>query len=140
MLFVGKIASRVLDPAIGKLLRGPLDTFEKLEVAVALVRAPGRALSLPELASATALTADQIQRGIADLQAATLVNTAGGLVRLVVRSAADEAAFAALADLHARDAPAIAVVMSELALDKIRGMAAHAFAEAFQTRRKKDDS
>ncbi len=139
MLFVGKIASRVLDPAIGKLLRGPLDTFEKLEVAVALVRAPGRALSLPELASATALTADQIQRGIADLQAATLVNTAGGLVRLVVRSA-DEAAFAALADLHARDAPAIAVVMSELALDKIRGMAAHAFAEAFQTRRKKDDS
>lgn len=136
---MGKIASRVLDPAIGKLLRGPLDTFEKLEVAVALVRAPGRALSLPELASATALTADQIQRGIADLQAATLVNTAGGLVRLVVRSA-DEAAFAALADLHARDAPAIAVVMSELALDKIRGMAAHAFAEAFQTRRKKDDS
>lgn len=139
MLFVGKIASRVLDPAIGKLLRGPLDTFEKLEVAVALVRAPGRALSLPELASATALTADQIQRGIADLQAATLVNTAGGLVRLVVRSA-DEAAFAALADLHARDAPAIAVVMSALALAKIRGMAAHAFAEAFQTRRKKDDS
>ena len=39
MLFVGKIASRVLDPAIRKLLRGPLDTFEKLEVAVALVRA-----------------------------------------------------------------------------------------------------
>lgn len=139
MLFVGKIASRVLDPAIGKLLRGPLDTFEKLEVAVALVRAPGRALSLPELASTTALTADQIQRGIDDLQAAKLVNTAGGLVRLVVR-AADDAAFAALADLHARDAPAIAVVMSELALDKIRGMAAHAFAEAFQTRRKKDDS
>lgn len=139
MLFVRKIASRVLEPAIRKLLRGPLDTFEKLEVAVALVRAPGRALSLPELASATALTADQIQRGIDDLQAATLVNTTGGLVQLAVR-AADDAAFAALADLHARDAPAIAVVMSELALDKIRGMAAHAFAEAFQTRHKKDDS
>jgi len=139
VLFVGKIASRVLDPAIRKLLRGPLDTFEKLEVAVALVRAPGRALSIPELARTATLTTDQIRRGIDDLQAAKLVNDAGGLVRLVVKPA-DEPAFIALADLHARDASAIAVAMSELALDKIRGMTAHAFAEAFQTGRKKDDS
>jgi hypothetical protein len=129
----------VLDPAIRTLLSGPLDSFEKLEIAVALVRAPGRALSMVELARTTPLSSEQIRRGVEDLQVAKLANAAGGLVRLVVRPSED-AAYQALADLHRRDPSAIAVAMTELSLEKLRGMTAHAFAEAFQTVRKKDET
>ncbi len=111
----------MLDPAIQKLLRSPLDTFEALEVAVALVRAPGQALSLAELVRTTALTRDQVALGIEELQEAELAHAAGGLVRLAV-DARDVAAYHALADLHAKDPSAIAMVLSELALEKIRKM------------------
>jgi hypothetical protein len=134
---VRKIASRVLDPAIRNLLRGPLDTFEALEVTVALVRAPGQALSLAELVERTAMSRDQVARGVEQIQQAKLANASGGLVRLVL-TRPDEATYLALVDLHARDPSAIAVAMSELALEKLRGMTAHAFAEAIANRKKDD--
>lgn len=126
----------MLDPEIRELLHDSLDTFEKLEVALALVRAPGQALSMAELVHTTKLAPEHVYRGVEELRVAKLVNDAGGLVRLVVTT---EAPYRALAELHARDPSAIAVAMSELALDKIRGMAAHTFGEALVAARKKDD-
>lgn len=126
----------MIDPSVRKLLRDPLDTYEKLEVAVALVRAPGHALSLAELQRSDVLSAEQIARGVEDLARVGLVHTAGGLVRLAIPPA-ETTAYLALSEQHARDAPAIAVALSELALEKIRGMTAHAFAEAFHSRTKK---
>lgn len=125
-----------IDPSIRRLLAGQLDTFEKLEVAVALFRALGQTLSVDELVRASGLPHGQIVEGIHGLVGVQLANHAAGLVRLVVR-AADRDAFVALVDLHARDRAAIAQAMSVDAMDKIRGMAARTF--AFQSGRRRDD-
>jgi len=126
----------VIEPIL-KLLRGPLDTFEKVEVGVALYRAPGRALSTMELARVSGLEPEHVLRGIAELRQAKLANEVGELVRLTLRTS-DEPAFHALVEQYTRDRSALAHAMSEAARDKIRSMAAHAFAEAFEAGRKKD--
>lgn len=134
---VGNSASRVIEPAIRRLLHAPLDTFEKLEVALALYRAPGRALSITEIAHLAVLTPEQTRRAVEDLHAAKLVNGVGGLVHLLLQPP-DEDAFRALAELDAHDSARIVALMSEVALDKIRGMTAHAFSEGFHGRKKSE--
>jgi DNA-binding MarR family transcriptional regulator len=120
---------------IRRLLEAPFDTFEKLELTAALWRATAHTQSPAELAKQTQLPPDMIDRALADLVAAKYVEIAGGLARLVVRPE-DLAGLRALVELYDSDRILIVRVLSEISMDKIRGMAARAFADAFQLRKK----
>jgi hypothetical protein len=120
---------------IRRLLVAPFDTFEKLELAAALWGAAAHTRSPAELAKQTQLPMDLVERGLAGLVAAKYVELAGGLARLVIPKN-DVADVQALIDLYDGDRILIVRVLSEISMDKIRGMAARAFADAFQLRKK----
>ncbi|HEY4178157.1 MAG TPA: hypothetical protein VGM90_15025 [Kofleriaceae bacterium] len=127
-----------IPPPVQQLLRGPLDTFEKLEVAVVLTRSEAFSSSVAELTKAIRFPLESIERGIDALVGLHIAEFSGGLVRLTI-PARDVAAYEALVQLYDADRVSIAQAVSEIAMEKIRGMAAQTFAEAFQASRKKSD-
>lgn len=127
-----------IPPAVYGLLSGPLDTFEKLEVAVGLSRAPAQTSSVAELVRATGTPRDSVERGARALIELELVESSGGLLRLVP-PASQAPAYAELLQVYDADRVLIVQAVSEIAMGKIRGMAARTFAEAFASSRKKSD-
>jgi hypothetical protein len=123
---------------VRRLLEGPLDTFEKLEIAVALWHAAAHTRSAREIATQAQLPLELIERALGDLIAASFVELAGGLARLVGR-AEQLADVQALVELYESDRIVIVRLLSEISMHKIRGMAARAFADAFQLRKKPED-
>ncbi|MBA3463055.1 MAG: hypothetical protein H0T46_24070 [Deltaproteobacteria bacterium] len=122
-----------------RLLEDSLDTFEKLEIAVALWHATAHTRSARELATHTQLPIDSIERALAELVAAKFVELAGGLARLVIQQAQREH-LKTLVELYEGDRILFVRLLSEISVTKIRGMAARAFAEAFQLRKKQEDN
>lgn len=114
-----------------------MDSLEKLEIVVALHRAPAGTSSPAALAATLQLEPELAAVAIADLARANVVESAGGLTRLV-RAGEDGAAIDELVALYDQDRLMIMRAMSTIALEKIRGMAARAFADAFHFRKKKD--
>jgi hypothetical protein len=131
------LSTRLPQP-VQQLLRGPLDTFEKLEVAVVLARSPALTSSVSELTKSINFPLESIERGIATLVAVGIAESSGGLVRLTP-PARDVPAYQKLVELYDADRVQIAQAVSEIAMEKIRGMAARTFAEAFHATRKKND-
>ncbi len=128
--------SRV-SPKLRRLLEAPLDTFEKLEICMVLWTAAARTQSPRELAARVQLPIDLVEHALADLVAAHFVELAGGLARLTVP--ADLVPdVQALVELYATDRLTIVRTLSELAMDRVRSMAARAFADAFQIRKKRE--
>ena len=124
-----------IPPQLRRLLESPLDTFEKLEICMVLWTAAARTQSPRELAARVQLPLDLVERGLEDLVAAKYVELAGGLARLTVpASQVDDVQ--ALVEMYATDRILIVRTLSELAMDRVRGMAARAFADAFQLRKK----
>jgi predicted methyltransferase len=125
-------------PHIRRLLESPLDSFEKLEVLTVLVHATTGTSSVRVLALMTDLPLDVIAQVLEDLRAARIVATSGGLARL---TATGEMASGVreVVDLYESDRPLVAQVLAERSMDRIRGMAARAFAEAFGPRKKPGD-
>ena len=129
-----------VSPAVRALLAETLDTFEKLEIAIALQRAPLHSLSIEELVRAIGnLARDQIEHGVAELVAAGVCSATLRIVRLTP-TPTDAPTYAALVEQYDRDHAAIAQAISEVAMEKIRGMAARTFAEAFHATRKRGDN
>lgn len=124
--------------AVRRLLDGTLDSFEKLELALALHRAPARTLSVPELSKQLQLPRDIVERGVDELCRVGVVHVAGGLARLAI-PADDPTALEELAALYDEDRLLVVRTLTDIAMNKIRGMAARTFADAFQLRRKKED-
>lgn len=128
---------RDLPEGVRRLLLGPVDAFEKLEVLLAL-HARTDASRAAELATATGVAERQVEAATAALEAAGLVERHGGGWR--VRGASPDApAVAELAAAWAASRPAIMKVMTQRALERIRASAARAFADAFRLRRRDDD-
>ncbi len=125
-------------PAVRRLLESPLDSFEKLEIVVALHRTAARTSSNAELASAIALPLEIVSRAVDELVRAGFVENAGGLTRLTA-SPADRAAVGELVELYDEDRILVVRALSQIAMDKIRGMAARTFADAFKLRKKRED-
>jgi hypothetical protein len=120
-----------LPPEIQRLLLAPFDSLEKLEICVALWRAPARTSSPGELTRRILLPADVIDHALEELVAAHAVELAGGLARLVPPESTQ-----ALVEIYEADRLLVIRVLSELAMDRIRGMAARTFADAFNLRKK----
>ena len=127
-----------ITPQLRRLLEAPLDTFEKLEICVELWTAAARTKSPKELAARIELPVDLVYRALADLVAAKFVELAGGLARLTIP--ADHVdQMQELVEIYATDRILIVRTLSELAMERVRGMAARAFADAFQLRKKGED-
>jgi len=129
------VTSSRLPREIRRLLETDLDSIDKIEAIRHLRRA---LVPVPrdELMRALHLEREAMHALIAELSRAGLVDAAGarGAVRLggkVVGAAWDE-----LMRLYEEDRVAIVAALSELAVGRIRTMAARAFGEALVSRKK----
>lgn len=115
-----------------------LNSFEKLEIAIALHRAEAHTLSVAELSTKLRLSYQVVERGIDELVRDGVLHVASSDVRLTLDPrhlpAMDE-----IATLYDEDRLLVVRTLTEIAMNKIRGMAARAFADAFQLRSKKED-
>jgi hypothetical protein len=126
-------------PHLRRLLESPLETFEKLEILTALVRASGHVLSAHELVTAVDLPIEVVAAALAELAAAGVVETSAGLARLAPKGP-DLPAIRELVGFYEADRVAVARELSEQSMVRIRGMAARAFAVAFQPPKKPGDA
>lgn len=120
------------------LLTTQLDSFEKLEIVRAL-RASAHVVSTEALEVTCRFTSELIRETLNDLERARIIEREGGSgdVRLGTRSKAPE--FEALMQLYEGDRSHVLSVLSSQAMERIRLMAARAFADAFLIRRKRGD-
>jgi sulfur relay (sulfurtransferase) DsrF/TusC family protein len=127
-----------LTAAARRLLGVSLDSFEKLEISIALHRTAAHTLSVPELCTRLKLSSRVVDRGIDELTHAGVVRLADGAVRLTL-DAQDVPAMDEIAALYDEDRLLVVRALTEIAMEKSRGMTARAFADAFQLRKKKED-
>jgi hypothetical protein len=134
----GRVSELKLDDRLRTLLETDLDSFEKLEL-VRTLRASGQAMSRQELAAACRFPSGTIDEALADLEQVKVVewDTGRRLVRLGQGSQAP--GFAALMQLYDEDRSGILAVLSSMAMQRIRSMAARTFADAFVIRKKRGD-
>jgi hypothetical protein len=132
------VPTQQLTAAARRLLDVMLNSFEKLEITIALRRTPTHTLSLSELGSKLNLSLNIVERGVDELVRAGAVQLVDGVVRLSL-DAKDIPAMDEVATIYDDDRLLVVRTLTEISMDKMRGMAARAFADAFQLRRKKDD-
>lgn len=127
-----------LDDGVKTLLETKLDSFEKLEVVRAL-RASGRPMSCSELETACRLSSELIEDAVASLQRSKFVehDATGRGIWLGISST--DPRFEALMKRYNEDRIGVLKVLSSSVMQRLRSMAARAFAEAFVIRRKRDD-
>jgi DNA-binding transcriptional ArsR family regulator len=129
--------STTLPDGIRDLLANRIDSFEKLEIVVALHAAPRTTLSIEEMCRRLKLTRDTVRQATMELRGASLVVlTSAGDVQLLPPSERDHAILEQLVRLYDEDRFTVVKAMGEIALDRIRGMASRAFADAFVIRKK----
>lgn len=132
------MSDRDLDPdqkrLVFRMIVDVLDSFEKLEVIVALDRA-GRPLSLADLARAASLDDRLIGDAADGLVADAVVTCASDLYRLD-RTGPWGPKLDALLALYRGDRLEVVTMMSKASLERMRERAARAFADAFVIRKK----
>ena len=121
-----------------RLLLGPIDSFEKLEVLLALRETGESSLTAAALAARACVPLEQAEPALAELASAGLAaRRSDGTWR--VGTAADAEAIDELAAAWTTCRPAVLKAMTGRAVGRIRASAARAFAEAFRLRGRKDD-
>jgi hypothetical protein len=123
-------------PGLRRLLESKLDTYEKLELVVVLSQRPGRTDTIDVLTRDLQVGHDVLRRLAAAID---FVEVDGDTVRLVA-TPEELALVAEGAQLYSADRRQVVKLMTTIAMDRIRGMAARSFADAFTLRKKKDDS
>jgi hypothetical protein len=120
-----------------RLLLGPVDSFEKLGVLLALHGAAGVPLSLSDLAAQAHVAAERAGDAAGELETDGLIEqTASRMWRVRSDAAARIGELAAAWNGSRAD---VLKLMTDRALGRIRSSAARAFADAFRLRRRKDD-
>jgi hypothetical protein len=121
-----------------RLLLGPVDSFEKLEVVLALREVKGSSMTPVALATRAGVLLDRLEPAMAELAAAGVVERrAAGTWRLA--ASADAGALDELAAVWTTKRPAVLKALTGRAVGRIRASAARTFAEAFRLRGRKDD-
>lgn len=122
-------------PELQAFLETRLNTLEKLELALAL-RDPEHDVTVAGLARALQIGHDVLLQLANEVARTKLVVVEDGSVRLLAspeeRALLDEAAA-----LYENDRRFVMRLMSKIAMDQIRQMAARSFADAFDLRKKK---
>jgi hypothetical protein len=132
------VPTHQLTAAARRLLDVMLNSFEKLEITIALHRTPSHALSVFELSTKLKLSSNVVDRGLEELVRAGAVQLVDEVARLAL-DPKDIPAMDEIAAIYDDDRLLVVRTLTEISMDKIRGMAARAFADAFQLRRKKDN-
>jgi hypothetical protein len=132
--------SNELSTELRDLLSRRVDSFEKVELVMALRAAPHSTLTVEELSTRTRIPRDVVRSMVVELRAANLVERADrDSVQLVLPSGVDEASIAELEATYASDPIRVMKFLSEIAMNRIRSMASRAFADAFIFGKKKGD-
>ena len=122
---------------VRELLTHRIDTFEKLEIVVSLHRAERATRTHDELTRLLGFTRDLVDEAVRELRGASLVDvSASGDVHLLPPTSRDRLAVEALAKAYDEDRFAIVKEMGEIAIHRIRNMAANVFADAFVIRKR----
>lgn len=127
-----------LPPPVQQLLETQLDSFEKLELVLVLHAAPARSATLVELARQLQFPQELVGRIVYQLAETGLVQVDGGTAHFVERPG-QRAALDELRATYDDDRVLIVTTLSEIAMKRIRGMAARTFADAFRLRKKRGD-
>lgn len=125
-------------PALRRMLEKRLDSYEKLELVLALVETPSRELSIEQLARELQIGTDVLRRLVAALVTAGLVAYADPDGVKLAANATELEVIAEASRLYNDDRAQIVALFQSVALDRIRGMAARSFADAFKIGKKKD--
>lgn len=126
-----------LPHGVRDLLKSRIDSFEKLELVVALHAAPRTTMPIEQLATQLKMTRASVRHAALELRSAALVEvTTAGEVQLIPPSSRDVAAVDELVRCYREDEFAVVKALGEIALERIRNMAARAFADAFVLRKK----
>jgi hypothetical protein len=122
---------------VNELLTNRVDSFEKLELVVALHGAPRTTMSIDALSHMLKLSREVVRQTVIELRSASLVElTSGGEVQLLPPTTRDHAAVSELVQLYQDDRFTVVKMMGEIAVNRIRNMASRAFADAFVIRKK----
>lgn len=134
------LVQQELSADLRRLLDAGIDSLDKLEVVVALYRAPERSLNFGALRERLDLDRDELRRSLRELAAAGFVTE--GDERRVTLSRLDaerEPRLSEIVTLYEQDKTRLVIAITEISLDRIRALAARAFADAFVIRRRKGD-
>lgn len=126
-------------PALRRLLEKRLDTFEKLEIVLALRDADNRELKIEQLARELQIGSDVLRRIVTALVGTGLVEETGGDTVRLAANGSELPVLEEASKLYLEDRTQIVALFSSIALDRIRGMAARSFADAFKIGKKKGD-
>lgn len=127
--------STSVSPALRALLESHVDSFEKLEVIIALHRAGDHPSTPRELADSLNLDRAEV-RGVLDgFARAGLTESANGFVQIAPRGPL-ASAVSELATIYADDKSTLVIAIAEISMERLRNMAGRAFAEAFVIRKK----
>ena len=133
------LSSAPPSPGLRRLLETKLDTFEKLELVIVLRDCPDQTCTLGELARQLQVGPDVLRRVAAEVVRTGLM-VYGDDDQLRLAAGTDELALIAEgAERYRKDRNEVIALLSSVALDRIRSMAARSFADAFTIRKKKDE-
>lgn len=117
--------------ALHDLVDTRVDSFEKLELVMALRRSKTQRCSIADLAHALDLPRDELRSAVLELQDAGLLRFAHDEVTLAPRAPDDQRALDELAEAYDRDKVTLVKAITERSLHRLRGLAGRAFAGAF---------
>jgi hypothetical protein len=127
-----------IPPAVQELIKTRIDTFEKLDLVVTLHRAPHGTMSVDALTRALGAPRDVVRQTVADLRRSMIVDfDSRGEILLLAPTDGDRTAIRELVEIYLDDPALVLRFLGEVALDRIRSMAASTFADAFVLRKKK---
>jgi DNA-binding IclR family transcriptional regulator len=126
--------SETLSPALRQLLDRCIDSFEKLELVMALARAVDRTSTVRDLARTIGVDPGDARTMVADLVACGIVTAEEGRVKL--DAGPREEAVAELERVYDTDRMTLVKAIAEAAMDRLRNLAGRAFADAFVIRKK----
>lgn len=121
-----------ISPELHELLDNKLDTFEKLELVLAL-RAAGKPLLLSDLALELQVGHDALRRVADGVAASGVILLDDDIVGL--RSGSWDPLIEEAAKVYATEQKKLMRVFTRIAMERIRGRAARTFADAFRLKK-----
>jgi hypothetical protein len=132
------MSSLQLDDGVRTLLVTKLDSYEKLEI-MRVLRGAAQTMSRSELEAACRLSSDAVEDALASLERSKLVEHDPVNHGIRVGAASADPHFATLMQTYDEDRAAVLAVLSSAVMQRLRSMAARAFADAFVIRKKRGD-
>lgn len=127
-----------MTPEIQRLLETTIDSFEKLEIVRCLWRRETAPWSIERLGERVGTSPDHIATSLDELTGAGVVRaTVRGREYAAAKGGAHDGLIVQLLTLYEEDPLAIMRVINEIAVQRIRSMAARTFADSFLMRRPK---